>query len=176
MKERVVHFNSVWSCVEAEQSTEAWWPPGPPDQLTGLVNRWRSSEHSQIRQLLEGTTRAKSPMCAGWGCPKGATGFHQGANGLPPPSSSTHPAGFGQLSPFTFLAQSLPPAFSVMAKKQMPDNWSRKPAAVSTTSWLYRPSRAASPFPPLLPLHFLFVMGGRGPETSLVPWGRGLGS
>lgn len=38
----------------------------------------------------------------------------------PNPHASMHPALFGQLSSFTFLAQSLPPAFSVMAK-QMPD-------------------------------------------------------
>lgn len=96
---------------------------------------------------------------------------------------------------------SLPKSFPSLSRAGAADarHWSRKPAAVSITSWLYEPSQAASPFPPLphlqrkalslglghppvchcadpiIYLFILFVWGDQIP-TDLVPLGRGLGS
>lgn len=86
-------------------------------QTDGLVTDGEALSLARSVNCWKGQyERTLSQMC--WGCPKGATGFHKGAIGLPPPARSTHPAPFEQ---FTFLAQILPPLFAVMAK-QMPDS------------------------------------------------------
>lgn len=123
-----------------------------------------------------------------------------------PPKGSNMMSEASNWSPFTPCIQlhsgnclhlhSLPKSFPSLSRAGAADarHWSRKPAAVSITSWLYEPSQAASP-PPPLPLakkgplpwtwastrvsqcrsHYLFIyfICMRGPDTdpAWFPWG-----